>query len=75
MPQALIIIDMQNGVVDGAYRLPEVTQNILAAVAQARAEGQSVVWVQHLGKQGNEIWRGSCGSTPTSLFVWESLAG
>lgn len=47
MPQALLIIDMQNGVVDGAYRLPEVTQNILAAVAQARAEGQSVVWVQH----------------------------
>lgn len=50
MPQAVIIIDMQNGVVDGAYRLLEVTGNILAAVAQARAEGQSVVWVQHSDK-------------------------
>ncbi|MDO4244826.1 MAG: isochorismatase family protein [Deinococcus sp.] len=50
MSQALLVIDMQNGVVDGAYRLHEVTGNILAAVAQARAEGQSVVWVQHSGK-------------------------
>lgn len=59
MPPALLVIDMQNGVVDGVYRLPEVTGNTLAAVAQARAEGQSVVWVQHTDAdlpQGSPQW-------------------
>lgn len=59
MPPALLVIDMQNGVLDDAYRLPEVTGNILDAIAQARADGAPVVWVQHTDAdlpQGSPQW-------------------
>jgi nicotinamidase-related amidase len=44
---ALLVIDVQNGVVDGAPRRDEVIANIDALVARARASGVPVVWVQH----------------------------
>jgi nicotinamidase-related amidase len=44
---ALLVVDVQNGVVEGAYRRDEVIQNIETAVAKARATGIPVVWVQH----------------------------
>jgi nicotinamidase-related amidase len=44
---ALLVIDMQNGVVLGAYRREEVIQNIELAVAKARTAHVPVVWVQH----------------------------
>ena len=44
---ALIVIDVQNGVAEGAYNLEQVLTNINAAVAKARAAGIPVIWVQH----------------------------
>jgi nicotinamidase-related amidase len=44
---ALLVIDVQNGVVEGSYRRNEVIQNIESAVSKARAAHIPVVWVQH----------------------------
>ncbi|MEY4452159.1 MAG: hypothetical protein RLZZ380_1280 [Actinomycetota bacterium] len=44
---ALLVIDVQNGVVEGAYDLENVLKNINAAIDKARAAGVPVVWVQH----------------------------
>ena len=44
---ALLVIDVQNGVVEGAYKRDEVIANIETAVAKARSAGVPVVWVQH----------------------------
>jgi nicotinamidase-related amidase len=44
---ALLVIDVQNQVVDGAYNKDQVIANINTAVAKARAAGIPVVWVQH----------------------------
>lgn len=48
---ALLVVDVQNGVVDGAHRRDEVVATISALVERARAEGVAVVWVQHAGEQ------------------------
>jgi nicotinamidase-related amidase len=44
---ALLVVDVQNGVVDGSYRRDEVVANIKRLVDKARAERVPVVWVQH----------------------------
>ncbi|CAN2190520.1 PncA Amidases related to nicotinamidase [Candidatus Nanopelagicaceae bacterium] len=44
---ALLVIDVQNQVVDGAYNKDRVVANINVAVGKARAAGVPVVWVQH----------------------------
>jgi nicotinamidase-related amidase len=44
---ALLVIDVQNGVVEGAYNLESVLKNINSAIDKARAEGVPVIWVQH----------------------------
>jgi len=44
---ALLVIDVQNQVVEGALNKEQVIANIDAAVAKARAAGVPVVWVQH----------------------------
>jgi nicotinamidase-related amidase len=44
---ALLVIDVQNGVVEGAYNLESVLKNINTAVAKARSAGVPVIWVQH----------------------------
>lgn len=44
---ALLVVDVQNGVVEGAYKRDEVITNIESAVAKARNAGVPVVWVQH----------------------------
>jgi len=57
---ALLVIDMQNGVVTGSIRRDEVVANINSLVARARAEGVPVVWVQHSNEdeliEGSEAW-------------------
>lgn len=56
---ALLVIDVQNGVVEGAHRRDEVVATIAGLVARARAEGAPVVWVQHSSDQlptGSEPW-------------------
>jgi nicotinamidase-related amidase len=57
---ALLVIDVQQGVVGNAYRRDEVVANIGTLVARARHEQRQVVWVQHSGEhlpQGGEAWR------------------
>lgn len=57
---ALVVIDMQNGVVDNAHERDRVIANIQALVHKARAENVPVVWVQHSDDQlelGSEAWQ------------------
>ena len=44
---ALLVIDVQNGVVAGAHDRDGVIANINALVARARADAVPVVWIQH----------------------------
>ena len=44
---ALLVIDVQNGIVGQAYDRDNVVANIGALVDKARAAGVDVVWVQH----------------------------
>jgi nicotinamidase-related amidase len=54
---ALIVIDVQNGVVDGAPKRDDVVANINTLVGQARAERVPVIWVQH--NDDDDMPRGS----------------
>src|SRR3954470_3255550 len=57
---ALLVVDVQNGVVAGAPRRDDVIANVRALVEKARAEGVPVVWVQHSddGLQfGSDAWQ------------------
>ena len=56
---ALLVVDVQNGVVTGAPRRDEVVANINVLVDRARSAGAPVVWVQHSDDglpQGTEEW-------------------
>jgi nicotinamidase-related amidase len=44
---ALVVIDVQNGVVANAHQRDSVVDNIGRLVSRARDEGVPVVWVQH----------------------------
>jgi nicotinamidase-related amidase len=44
---ALLVVDVQNGVVGGAYDEDAVVANVAALIDKARAAGVDVVWVQH----------------------------
>ena len=57
---AVLVVDVQNGVVEGAHQRDEVVANIGELVDRARAEGVPVVWVQHSSDQlvpGSDKWR------------------
>ena len=57
---ALLVIDVQNGVVDAAVDRDRVVGNIGALVDRARAEDVDVVWVQHRSEElpvGSAQWR------------------
>ena len=47
---ALLVIDVQNGVVTGAHNRDEMVANINTLVDKARAEDVPVVWVQHFSE-------------------------
>jgi len=56
---ALLVIDVQNGVVAGSPNRDEVVGNINALVGRARSSGTPVVWVQHSDdglQQGTAEW-------------------
>ena len=44
---ALLVIDVQNGVVDGSHNRDTVVANVGSLVDKARNEKIPVVWVQH----------------------------
>ncbi|WBB53125.1 cysteine hydrolase family protein [Verrucosispora sp. WMMD573] len=57
---ALLVIDVQNGVVAGTHNRDGVIANINTLLGKARAEGVPVVWVQHSDEglpQGSEAWQ------------------
>ena len=57
---ALLVIDVQNGVVEGAHERDAVVANIGSLVEKARQERVPVVWVQHSDEdlaQGSDGWR------------------
>ena len=57
---ALLVIDVQNGVVGGAHERDAVVANVASLVERARREQVPVVWVQHSDEQlarGSEQWR------------------
>ncbi|WP_405604242.1 isochorismatase family protein [Streptomyces sp. NBC_01410] len=56
---ALMVIDVQNGVVADAHRRDAVIANIRTLVDRARTEGVPIVWVQHSDdhlEKGSEAW-------------------
>ena len=56
---ALLVIDVQEGVVGRAHQRDGVVANISALVDQARAADVPVVWVQHSDEhleQGSDAW-------------------
>jgi nicotinamidase-related amidase len=57
---ALLVVDVQRGVVEGAHERDAVVANVASLVEQARRERVPVVWVQHSDEQlarGSEDWR------------------
>jgi nicotinamidase-related amidase len=56
---ALLVIDVQNGVVDAAYNRGGVIANIADLVQRARDAGVPVIWVQHTDEDlpvGSSAW-------------------
>lgn len=57
---ALLVIDVQNGVMAGAHNRDGVIATIAGLVDRARSEDVPVVWVQHTGDglaRGSETWQ------------------
>ena len=58
--KALLVIDVQNGVVTGSHGRDTVVANINTAVGKARTAGVPVVWIQDTGDDravGSEAWK------------------
>jgi nicotinamidase-related amidase len=57
---ALLVVDVQNGVVEGAHGRDAVVANVGNLVEKARRENVPVVWVQHSDEglaKGSDEWR------------------
>src|SRR5205814_4193229 len=57
---ALLVVDVQNGVVEGAPERDTVVANVGSLVEKARSEQVPVVWVQHSDEglaRGSDDWR------------------
>jgi len=57
---AVLVIDVQNGVVDGAHKRDDVIVRVRELVEKARVAGVDVVWVQHNSDElptGSEAWK------------------
>jgi nicotinamidase-related amidase len=57
---ALLVVDVQKGVVAGAHARDAVVANVGSLVEKARQEQVPVVWVQHFDEQlarGSDNWR------------------
>ena len=57
---ALLVVDVQNGAVNGAHERDAVVANVGSLVEKARREHVPVVWVQHSDKsleKGSDAWR------------------
>lgn len=64
---ALLVVDVQNGVVEAAHDRDRVVANVRTLVDAARRESIPVVWVQHSDDQlvrGSEGWKIVAELTP-----------
>src|SRR5438093_13639702 len=65
---ALLVVDVQNGVVGGAHERDAVVANVASLVEKARREQVPVVWVQHSDEglvRGSDGWQIVPELTPT----------
>lgn len=56
----LLVVDVQVGVVQGAWEAERVVGNVALAVDRARAQGVPVIWVQHADEElveGSPEWQ------------------
>lgn len=64
---ALLVIDLQQGVIEGAPQREEVLERVNALVERARGSGTAIVWVQHSADdlpQGSAPWEFAEELTP-----------
>jgi nicotinamidase-related amidase len=57
---ALLVVDVQNGVVNGAHERDAIVANVGSLVEKARRQGAPVVWVQHSDEElakGSDDWQ------------------
>ncbi|MEV6878521.1 isochorismatase family protein [Amycolatopsis sp. NPDC051128] len=57
---ALLVVDVQNGVMETAHDRDAIVANVATLVEKARATGTEVVWVQHTSDElprGSETWQ------------------
>ncbi len=57
---ALLVVDIQNGVVEGAHLRDQVVANVVTLAAKARKEGVPVIWVRHSSEDlvpGTDNWQ------------------
>ena len=57
---ALLVVDVQRGVVEGAHERDAVVANVAHLVDEARRDEIPVVWVQHADEQlepGSDAWK------------------
>jgi len=65
---AVLVVDVQNGVMEAAHRRDDVVATIGRVVGSARAQGVPVVWVQHASDElpeGSERWELVAELVPT----------
>ena len=70
---ALMVVDVQQGVMKNAWEAQRVIANVAAAVAQARASNMPVVWVQHADAElvkDTAEWQWVAQLKPTSGEAW-----
>lgn len=66
--RALLVVDLQVGVVDGAYQRDDVVSTVGDLVARARHASVPVVWVRHHDEQlvrGSQRWQWVADLGPT----------
>ena len=63
----LMVVDVQAGVVRGAWEAERVVGNVARAVEKARTQGVPVIWVQHSDEDlphGSPEWQWAAGLDP-----------
>jgi nicotinamidase-related amidase len=66
---ALVVVDVQAGVMEGAWEAERVVSNVARAVERARSARVPVVWVQHSDDElprGSDAWQWVAELTPAN---------
>jgi nicotinamidase-related amidase len=61
MTRAILVIDMQAALLEGAFRAPKVIENAAGLIDRARKEGTSVIYVQHNHATFEPMMKGNPG--------------